>query len=225
MTAGRPLTELLAEGPMGSAAIDLLTPLAAIIDDLHCRGSVHGHLGPDCVVVGPDGRPSIVPAGRPPGPQESTDAWSDQPVYAAPDRVLSHRGDLFSFACLAFHAITGSPPHTLASVRDGGWDRVPRATSRDPGLPTAVDEVFRSALHPVPTERSPSAGELVTALRDAFGGRYRPPAGPALRRSVAISAVAAAVALTAAAVTAALPVGDRAAPGPGADPATTITRE
>lgn len=177
--AGRTLDELIAGPPLGAAAIDLLRPVATTLDQLHARGIVHRNLTPSAIIVGSDGRARLrFTSSEPMVSTTVTGGATDEAVYCAPEQatgpVVSHRTDLYAFGCVAFEAITATPPFTLASLLDQASGTVPRATERHAGLPDAVDDVFRQALAATPTDRYPCASALVEALESAFGNRYRP---------------------------------------------------
>ena len=93
------------------------------------------------------------------------------PEQAAGDRV-GHGADLYSFACLAFEMLTGTPPYTkqdpLALLLAHGTCLVPRAAERDPELPGPVNAVFQRALAKSPTQRYASARSFLDNLETAL---------------------------------------------------------
>ena len=173
---GRPLDEVLSGGGMGAAAIDLLRPVAAALDALHDRGVVHRALTPAAVVVDGGGRGWLRYTGaHRPAPSAGAYAAPEQRAGAA----VSHRTDLYSFACLAYAAVTGAPPGPTPEIGGRGG--------------AAHDEVFRRGLAAEPTDRPPSAAALMDDLVAAFGSRYRPAAGPGLRALMWVSVTVAAL--------------------------------
>ena len=202
---GTPLVDLLAQGPSGARAVDVLRPAAQALDALHAGGQVHHLLTPAALVVDGAGGTHLRLTGLQrffPEPVDSTDAGDlgERPVYQAPETfagaIVSHRSDLYAFACVAFEVVTATPPFTLNGVL-GRRFGPPRASDRLPGLPPAVDEVFRRALDPNAMNRHPSATDLVDELQSAFGASYRPTADRSLRRLVWLTGVAAVLGLVA----------------------------
>lgn len=213
----RSLADLLGEGPLGVHSVDVLRSTATELDALHDRGVVHGDLSPAVVLIDGSGGVSLRPAASEPttegsGPPATvTGNLAQGAVYQPPEQaansVISHRTDIYAFTCVAFEAITGHPPFTLATLLEQASGTVPRAGSRRPDLPAAVDQVFRDALTLRPEDRPPSATALVASLESAFGTRYRRQAGTRLRRLLWASAATAAITVVAATLTAVLTAG------------------
>ena len=203
-TDGTPLDDLLAQGSVDARAVDILRPVAEALDALHAMGQVHHLLTPAAVVVDGAGGGRLRLTGLQRLFPEAVDATDgdlgERPVYRAPETlagtVVSHRSDLYAFACVAFEAVTGTPPFTLHGVL-GGRSDPPRASDRLPRLPPAVDEVFRRALAVSAMDRHPSATDLVDELRRAFGTSYRPAADRRLMRLVWLTGVAAVLGIVA----------------------------
>lgn len=206
MTAppGKTLADLVPDDGLGPAALDLLRPAARALDTLHDDGRVHRGLTPHAIRLDADGQVSLSDPvdGEPPSAPAPTGTvgGAATPVYRAPEQtgrtLASHRSDVYSFACVAFHAITGTPPFTTASLLEQVSGDVPSAHRLRADVPPAVDDVFTTALAATPEARPASASVVVDGLVSAFGGRYRPPAGPAMRRAVLVTAIAAVVAIT-----------------------------
>ncbi len=182
---GRPLADVLAGGGLGAAAVDVLRPVAEAVDALHNRGVVLRSLTPASVIVDQGGRGWLRYTGAAAAPPPRVTPRFDQPVYTAPEQrtgsVVSHRTDLYSFACLAYATITGAAPFTVGRQAAQAAGAVPSVGG--PGA-AALDDVFRRALAPVPTDRPPSAAAFLDELVAAFGHRYRPRAGSWRRRLV-----------------------------------------
>jgi serine/threonine protein kinase len=114
-------------------------------------------------------------------------------AYAAPeelrDRPATAASDRYSFACVAFEALTGVPPFTAESAEDLREAHLlsppPRATAVRDDLPAAIDEAFEAGLSKNPAMRPETAGDLVAALARALlsagapSNGFRPPARPA----------------------------------------------
>jgi serine/threonine protein kinase len=205
----RTLADLVRAGGLGASAIEVMRPVAAALDALHDDGRVHRGVRPESVEVAEDGTVTLAPppsADTAPGAEASVDRTGtldvvDEAVYLAPEQagraIASHRSDVYAFAAVAFEAVTGTPAFTTSTLPDQAAGTVPAVSTRAPGVPPTVDEVFRAALTPVPERRPSSASAVVDELAAAFGGQYRPRAGRALRWLVVVSAVAAALAVAA----------------------------
>lgn len=93
------------------------------------------------------------------------------PAYAAPERVrgawLSVGSDVYAFAALVYHVITGRAPFEgeVRSVLEAQLTQVPMPPSRwRPDLPAGADAAVLSGLAKRAEERPHSAGALVQAL-------------------------------------------------------------
>lgn len=101
---------------------------------------------------------------------------SDGLAYAAPeelrDRPATPATDRYSFACVAFEALTGAPPFTAQTAEDLREAHLlsppPRATAVRDDLPSAVDEAFETGLSKNPAGRPETAADLVAALARAL---------------------------------------------------------
>lgn len=113
-------------------------------------------------------------------------------AYASPEQLaavpVDHRSDLYSLACTLFWLLTGSTPfaaESTAAIIDGHMRRPPpRLSSRRPGLPTAMDAVFATALAKNPDERFRTATEFACAVRQAMTSGAEPPRRRTGRRSL-----------------------------------------
>ena len=89
----------------------MLESVLAALADAHANGVVHGHLGPDRLLVTPDGRVEVTGFGLPVAPLElpyTTTAYM-APEYAL-ERDIGPWTDLYSTGCLAYALFTGRPP-------------------------------------------------------------------------------------------------------------------
>ena len=96
--------------------------------------------------------------------------------YLAPEQARGEpanaASDRYALGVVAFELLTGRRPFAGDTPTTEAFAHlnadVPRATSLDPTLPTAVDDVFRSALAKDPHARPASAQDLVSRLREAL---------------------------------------------------------
>ncbi|AKT42628.1 sigma 54-interacting transcriptional regulator [Chondromyces crocatus] len=172
LVVGTSLADLL-EGKAGEAEARLLDPkvwLAAIADAadqltrLHRALLLHGDVKPANLIVGPDGRATLVDLGL-------AAPWRDggvrpeglTPRYAAPELLegapLTVRVEVFALGV------------TLKEALISAGERLPGATRR------ALDAVAARATAENPADRYPSTDELGSALRGAAGLSERPPSG------------------------------------------------
>jgi TonB family protein len=126
-------------------------------------------------MVLPDGRPKIMDFGV--ARVESSQMTKagevlGSPSYMAPEQIAGHevtaRADLFSFAAVAYQALTGQKPFQGESITTVIYRVVhedpPPPRSWNPALPSRYDEVFRKALAKDPAARFASAQAFVAAL-------------------------------------------------------------
>jgi streptogramin lyase len=99
------------------------------------------------------------------------------PAYAAPEQIeggeIGGRADVYSLGCVLYESLTGEPPYSRDSDLAVLWahlqEQPPKASDRDPRLPTAVDAVVETALAKEPSGRPATCGELMGAVQEALG--------------------------------------------------------
>ncbi len=184
LVRGESLDHVIArEAPMPLArVIELLDGVAAGLDAIHEAGVVHRDLTPRNVLVAPNGESFILDFGlaRRDDDTRLTEPGtiSGTPEYMSPEAALGaapdRRGDVYSFATIAFRMLTGRLPYgcpdpiqTLVAKT-----RLPAPTLTEAGRPSmgGVEPLLAAALDTDPDARPASAGGLLQALREA-----RPP--------------------------------------------------
>ena len=103
-------------------------------------------------------------------------------AYLAPERALglpaTEASDRYALAVAAFELLVGQRPftaeHFTAQARQHVEEPPPRASTRNPALPPAIDAVLAKGMSKHQDERYGSAGELVDAIETALVVRAPP---------------------------------------------------
>ena len=156
LVEGKSLADLLAKG---GDARRLLSAVARTIDQLtrlHRALLFHGDLKPANIIVGDDGRASLVDLGLAAKWREGgARAEGLTPRYAAPELFegapLTVRAEVFALGATIEEVLAATTAGLSANAREALGELVARAKARDPGA------------------RFPSADELGSALRSAAG--------------------------------------------------------
>jgi Tol biopolymer transport system component/tRNA A-37 threonylcarbamoyl transferase component Bud32 len=162
---GRTLAEVLTSKPGGLPIVDAVNiarQIAEALESAHERGVIHRDLKPGNVMLtGDDERVKVLDFGLAratdpvPGPGAADSPTVTSPAltqaglvlgtaaYMSPEqakgRTADKRSDVWSFGCVLYEMVTGTPPFagenvadTLAAVltRDPDWSRVPVSTPR-----------------------------------------------------------------------------------------------
>ncbi len=146
--------------------------LLEILAQVHATGVVHQDLKPANVLVGADGRTTLVDFSISRFPEASRNDvtaegdWHGTPRYVAPEVLLgdapSPAADLFAVGVMLFEALTGTLP--WSSQRERLMGRAPSLAGRMEASPQVVDMLDR-LLAPDPRDRPTSTREVLRALR------------------------------------------------------------
>jgi serine/threonine protein kinase len=147
----------------------VLSEIAAAIDHLHARNTIHRDIKPDNVLIDEQGQLAVGDFGLGNDPRYTvafTMSAMGTPDYAAPEIMkggeASKASDVFSLGATFFHLATGHVPNQR---------RDPRLVRRD--VPEYLATLVHWMLHPTPTSR-PTAGQVIDVLQ----GRIAAPAIP-----------------------------------------------
>jgi serine/threonine-protein kinase len=184
---GTDLQSLIDAGGRLSAekALPLLRDTAAGLDAIHAGGLVHRDMKPGNLLV-KLGRPSqgfIADFGLARSIESATTLTSRGNFlgtldYASPEQVsgkdLDARSDVYSLACVFFHALVGDPPfghkETAAKLYAQAHENAPRVGGRGFEDLDLLEGVFERALEKDPRDRYPSAGDFAAAFESALRG-------------------------------------------------------
>jgi tetratricopeptide (TPR) repeat protein len=168
----------------GAQPLDRVLPwleqAAAALDHAHAHGIVHRDVKPANLLLDGDGNVHVADFGIASAAGmdslTATGTILGTAGYLSPEQAQGGRAtsasDLYSLGVVAFELLTGERPYRRDSMTAEAAahvnEPVPSASERKPGLPPALDDVFRKAMAKRPQDRYRGAGELVSALRSAF---------------------------------------------------------
>ena len=161
-------------------ALAWLEQVALAIDRAHENGVVHRDVKPANLLLDDEGNVHVSDFGI--ASTSGADALTAPGTvlgtagYLAPEQARGEpataASDLYALGVVAFELLTGRRPFAGDTPATEAFAHlnadVPRATPFDPTLPTAVDDVFQSALAKEPQARPANAQELVRRLREAL---------------------------------------------------------
>jgi serine/threonine protein kinase len=188
---GRTLAAYLREcGALpGDELLALMRQLCSGLDFIHARGFIHRDIKSGNIFIGPDGLATILDFGILRSSENAealtrTGMVMGTPQYMSPEQALGakeidHRADLYALAVLLFECLTGTLPFEaeseLSLIQMQAHAPPPDVIDRAPWVPKPVAEVVKRALAKRPEDRYASAGELLVALEDAYGGKIPAP--------------------------------------------------
>jgi YVTN family beta-propeller protein len=196
---GTSLDEVLAGGGRldPERAVRILDQVAAALDAAHAGGLVHRDVKPaNLLLEGEAGREhayltdfgisKLVTAGT---KLTTTDRFVGTVDYVSPEQIAGEavdgRADVYSLACVAFHALTGEPPFRretqIATMFAHANAPRPRLSDHAPDVPAELDDVLGTAMAQRPDDRFASAGELAAAAHVSLGTTPVTPPRPPVR--------------------------------------------
>ncbi|MFJ6673850.1 serine/threonine-protein kinase [Actinosynnema sp. NPDC091369] len=194
LVEGRDLAAVVEDGPLDSArAVRLIAQVAGALDAAHADGLVHRDVKPSNVLVTPDDFVYLVDFGiarsaLPAGTHlTASGAVIGTLDYLAPERfgngAVDGRADVYALACVLHACVTGRRPFEADSAAALLWAHLqqppPAASTANPAVPRALDDVIRQGMAKDPADRYPTAGALATAAAQALTAPPPPSPQPA----------------------------------------------
>lgn len=182
---GRPLSELISEGPLELARVlDLGAQVASALQEAHRRGIVHRDLKPDNLLLLASEAADHVKvldfgiAKVAPGANESSPSITQlgvvygTPEYMAPEQALGQavdeRADIYALGVIVYEMLTGRRPYLGPSAGLLGQQLahpLPKMSSvAKVRVPAAVEQLVVEMLSPDPKLRLPSAQEALRQI-------------------------------------------------------------
>ena len=168
----------------------IITPVASALDQAHAAGLVHRDVKPANMLLDSRSGKSLhvylADFGLTTLPADADESTDGQVLgtagYMAPEqlegRPVDSRTDQYGLASAAFEMLSGSPPFADLDLTAALYSLLtkppPALTSRRPGLPAEVDDVFARGLAKSPEDRFTSCGAFAVALGAALDGRRGP---------------------------------------------------
>jgi hypothetical protein len=189
------------DGPLSlPQALAILGPIGDALDSAHANGLVHRDVKPGNVIVaedagGPHAYLTDFGLSKNPGADSFALTRMGQLIgtlaYTAPEEILAteprgHLADIYSFGCVMYEALVGTPPFLRERDIDVLYAHVgdprPKVTQARPDLPAGIDDVIARAMAISPPERYATCAELIAAVRALIpteGAAAAPPASAA----------------------------------------------
>ncbi|MBC7810925.1 MAG: protein kinase [Burkholderiales bacterium] len=178
--SGGSLEDWLEDGPMSiDEMLRMAQAVAEALDYAHTNKVVHLDLKPPNILLDSHRAPYLADFGLAAvmGPEGRVlNPGSGTLLYMAPEQltsdVLDHRADIYSFAIMIFHMLTGklpfdaTTPLALRQLQMG--DSLPDITEIEPNLPPIVTAILRRGTAIEASDRPSTLMELVTELQNAL---------------------------------------------------------
>lgn len=179
---GRTLSDVLkTERSLPPAKVaQILIAVCGALSALHQHGLVHRDVKPGNIMVGDDGKVTVMDLGIVQSANSSDTASTlGTPRYMAPEMLSNHeidgRADIYGLGVIGYHALTGSVPFDgptpMAILSMHAHEPVEPLRNRAPQVPKALAAAIELALAKSPNARYPTAEAFAAAIRDAMRPR------------------------------------------------------
>ena len=176
---GRTLAEVLKAGPLPPAEVGrVLVAVCDALGALHQAGLVHRDVKPANIMIGPDGRVTVMDLGiaTASGMNEASLLAVGTPRYMAPEMLgtseVDGRADVYSLGIIGYHALTGAVPFDgptpMAVLFKHAHEALEPVRKRAPQVPKALAHAIEVALEKQPVRRYPTAQHFAVAIQEAL---------------------------------------------------------
>lgn len=201
---GITLTQWMQENPRAplETVMTLVQQIARGLQAFHRLEILHQDIRPDNILIDRDGVAKIIDMGSAKVASISETATLDVAPefpgtlqYMAPEYFRGDEGvyasDIFSFAVVIYHMLTGKLPYGTDVARLSSRSKVnklvyqpARLTRND--LPPGIDTILQKALHPDPQKRFPELSEFLHALNHPYASEWQCTSTPLIERNPVI---------------------------------------
>lgn len=147
------------------------------LNTLHTAGLIHRDLKPANLMIGKDGRVSVVDLGivqRVTEKHETSGQGAGTPKYMAPEMFsatdVTLRADIYSLGVVGFHSLTGFPPFDgptpMAILYKQAHEEPPQLSKQGLKLSPGICNVIHKAMAKQPQDRYATAGDFADALSE-----------------------------------------------------------
>ncbi len=188
---GGSLETLISRGPLEiEEALRIGRLVAAALDHAHASGVVHLDIKPSNILLDSNGAPYLADFGlaavMEQGGRAANPGYGTL-LYMAPEQLtseaLDHRADIYSFAILIFHMLTGELPFdattSLAIKQLQNQEDLPPIASVRADLPLALTPVLRRGTALNPDHRPNTLAELMAEVEAVLAPHRAPQAAAA----------------------------------------------
>ena len=188
--AGETLSERVAKGPLPpDEALSIIGQLADALHALHRAGLLHRDLSPDRIILGEDGRATLIDSTVAAPLDDDHPRLLGHAAYLSPEEIAgkpsTFRSDLYALGCVAYAALTGDPPFEgdTKEVLEAHKSKSPEELEVEiaPEAKTILDQL----LDKEPRRRPFSAQKVAKSLFSYIPAALRPAPRPAAPRASA----------------------------------------
>lgn len=175
---GSTLAELIKkQGALPELTVkEILIEACDALETLHSAGLIHRDLKPANLMIGRDGRVSVVDLGivqRVTEKHEATGQAAGTPKYMAPEmfsnQEITNRVDIYSLGIVGYHCLTGVPPFDgptpMAILYKQAHEEATPLTKLAPKVSLSMASVIQKAMQKDSIYRYASASAFADALR------------------------------------------------------------